>query len=998
MKKILFFLLLLSSVASAQRPPNYTKLNNRYDYISIQLDSSARMPVYGGVPVGVRVNEQNRAGGIAVDTLNHDLYYFTDSTWRTYVSAVFKSGNSVYYAKGPDDFLAFTDSVGLAPADTANKWVTSVYRKTASDSVFFVKGGVSIFGFIDSTGSAGVNIYTDDGTIEEERTVNGAGLGLQFNDMRLYGIVTDSFKLNTTRFVWEGVQTSPGTHDVRWDAVNNRLTVSDTMAFGGKLNISDTSAMLDPYLRTTGDLSPLFTTTETAHNTSFTQISQLQNLVFASPNGSSGNPTFRALVAADLPALTGSYWGVTGNTGLSATINYIGTHDSVDFVIRTDSVERVRVPALGGMTVSSTAYGNLLDINNTGNVTIGDIGGSVNSTYINIIDPTSSIEYFASAGHTFTGNVILTNGVSSGEMRILEPSGSGTNYTAFKTVAQATSLIYSLPPAYVAGGALTDVAGDGVLTWVVPSGGAAQTLSFSGTTSPLVTLSDGGGSFSITGAGIAVMSRSGNAFTVTATEVGTVQSFTFTDGSGFDGTVTNSTTTPTLALTTTVADTRVMYSTSGAVTGSSQMTFTGQALQLASTNTTQATTSAAFAQTYNSLTSGTGQYIASSSLAGGKLLDLVVTGTAAAGDQTAFKIDVSGANASSSITTYGMSVTNRHSGTTPTNIAGYFESYTGAGTNRAIYATVSGAGTLNEAGTFNASGTATTNRAINATASGSAANMAALFSAAGAHTTNTGVSISVGNATNNYALITSGGNVGIGNGTPTSYLEVLVPNSFTTGIAAKISSDFLSSGTLLDLTSTGTAKSGANEVLNIVSSGANGTNAITVTGGRISVTNTNATSGTNVGLDITATGATTANYTLKLTDGAQGVGKVLTSDASGNASWATLGRYTPQVVSAASYTTSTTINADVTDLYVITAQAGDLLFNAPTGTIAHGQKLTIRVKGDGTNRTATWNSVFRGSTSLPLPSTIRGTYYAYWGFVYNTTDTKWDYVAQIYLD
>ena len=58
-----------------------------------------------------------------------------------------------------------------------------------------------------------------------------------------------------------------------------------------------------------GDLSPIFTSTVTSPtstpNISFSKISQAQNLFYASPNGSSGLPTFRALVAADLPAITG---------------------------------------------------------------------------------------------------------------------------------------------------------------------------------------------------------------------------------------------------------------------------------------------------------------------------------------------------------------------------------------------------------------------------------------------------------------------------------------------------------------------------------------------------------------------------------------------------------------------------------------------------------------------------------------------------------------------
>lgn len=59
---------------------------------------------------------------------------------------------------------------------------------------------------------------------------------------------------------------------------------------------------------------------------------------------------------------------------------------------------------------------------------------------------------------------------------------------------------------------------------------------------------------------------------------GTVTSFSFTDANGFDGTVTNSTTTPTLSLTTTVGNTQVMISSSGAITGSSNLTYSSNLL------------------------------------------------------------------------------------------------------------------------------------------------------------------------------------------------------------------------------------------------------------------------------------------------------------------------------------------------------------------------------------------------------------------------------------
>lgn len=56
-----------------------------------------------------------------------------------------------------------------------------------------------------------------------------------------------------------------------------------------------------------GDLSPLFTsnvaTATTTPALTFAQVSQSQNLFFASPNGSAGNPTFRAIATADLAAV-----------------------------------------------------------------------------------------------------------------------------------------------------------------------------------------------------------------------------------------------------------------------------------------------------------------------------------------------------------------------------------------------------------------------------------------------------------------------------------------------------------------------------------------------------------------------------------------------------------------------------------------------------------------------------------------------------------------------
>jgi len=79
-------------------------------------------------------------------------------------------------------------------------------------------------------------------------------------------------------------------------------------------------------------------------------------------------------------------------------------------------------------------------------------------------------------------------------------------------------------------------------------------------------------------------------------------------------------------------------------------------------------------------------------------------------------------------------------------------------------------------------------------------------------------------------------------------------------------------------------------------------------------------------------------------------------------------------------------------MFIVTAQAGALLFNAPGGTLAQGRQLIIRIKDNGTARALTWNSVFRAmGTSLPSTTVLSKTLYI--GFIYNSTDTKWDVVS-----
>jgi hypothetical protein len=120
-------------------------------------------------------------------------------------------------------------------------------------------------------------------------------------------------------------------------------------------------------------------------------------------------------------------------------------------------------------------------------------------------------------------------------------------------------------------------------------------------------------------------------------------------------------------------------------------------------------------------------------------------------------------------------------------------------------------------------------------------------------------------------------------------------------------------------------------------------------------------------------------------------GKYLTTD-SNNVNWTTATYRVVTITDA----TSITANCDTTDLAIQTNTqvAGTLTINAPTGTATNGQKLVIRLLSSNV-QTISCNTIFSGSSDLPLPSASSGSNkYDYLGFIYNTDNSKWQLLAK----
>lgn len=175
-------------------------------------------------------------------------------------------------------------------------------------------------------------------------------------------------------------------------------------------------------------------------------------------------------------------------------------------------------------------------------------------------------------------------------------------------------------------------------------------------------------------------------------------------------------------------------------------------------------------------------------------------------------------------------------------------------------------------------------------------------------------------------------------GTNTTAGLSVISNSLTTGNGVDIRSSSVTSGNLASIISTSTAAaSNTLTGLNIAISGANGTNAQTVRGQIISVTNTNATSGTNTALTLTASGATTANTALNVTAGtvnlAAAVPLNIASGTNSRAGNATL-------VGGSVTVSNTTVTANT--IVILTRKvSGGTLGTAITYTLSAGNSFTI---------------------------------------------------------
>lgn len=81
------------------------------------------------------------------------------------------------------------------------------------------------------------------------------------------------------------------------------------------------------------------------------------------------------------------------------------------------------------------------------------------------------------------------------------------------------------------------------------------------------------------------------------------------------------------------------------------------------------------------------------------------------------------------------------------------------------------------------------------------------------------------------------------------------------------------------------------------------------------------------------------------------------------------------------------------NFYDVTSLAANATFAAPSGALANHNILIMKVRDNATPRTLAFNSAYRGSVDIALPTTTTASLWMIMTFMYSTIDGKWDLVG-----
>jgi hypothetical protein len=294
----------------------------------------------------------------------------------------------------------------------------SVWQKVDNtDAVTSVNGFTGTVVLTTTNIAEGTNLYYTDA---KARASNSAGTGISYDNAT--GVITNSAPDQVVALTGAGTTVITGTYP--------NFTITSNDAYVGTVtSVSGTA----PVSVATGTTTPVISLDASYGDTQNPYASKTANYVLASPNGSAGAPTFRALTSADIPSLSGTY---IPYTGASSAIN-----------LNNQTVVNIDHLGLGTATVPTILMRAVGDNNSSSRIAMRGYSSNANSSSMRVTK--------------FRGTVAAPQAPQSGDsLGKFELAGYGTTSSdgypqasyeglateAWGAVARGTKVVFKVTP------------------------------------------------------------------------------------------------------------------------------------------------------------------------------------------------------------------------------------------------------------------------------------------------------------------------------------------------------------------------------------------------------------------------------------------------------------------------------------------------------------------------------------------------------------------------